>query len=222
MNGFQLKCYLNCLANHSLLYILIILLIILILFFIGYFYSKNAKFIMAGQGFITTVIALNFVSMKCDTFNVIWLYLGVITIGGVLLWIANNYVLKLCQNVNKDSKMLSQFESQYKVKINIVSTDNVKAFVFRGKIFITNGLLNLLKSNELKAVLAHEVYHVRNSPNKLLSSILAITSLTFKTHNDDFSADTFAAKIAGRENLIKAFRKLRIINCEKRINRLIS
>jgi heat shock protein HtpX len=175
---------------------------------------------LTAQMATTFVIALNFIAMKCDTFQLIWLYFGIVFGGVFLIWTAKRFVHQQCQDIIEKPRHLSQFEERFNVEIKVLDSQKIKAFVFQNRIYVTMGLLERLDNDELNAVLAHEVYHVRNSPNKLLSSILALTSLTFKRHNDDTQADEFAARKMGRKSLISAFRKLEIIDSEKRIKKL--
>ncbi|UCD13746.1 MAG: hypothetical protein JSW60_09360, partial [Thermoplasmatales archaeon] len=59
-----------------------------------------------------------------------------------------------------------------------------------------------------------------HSPNKFLSSILALTSLTFHRYRDEHFADRYAAKIVGIHNLINALKKLEIKDYVKRARKL--
>ena len=192
------------------------------MFLIVYLFTRQAKMMLSAQMGTTSVIALNFVAMKCDTFQLIWLYLGIVFGGVFLIWTAKHFVSLQCQDSIYTPRLISAFEDRFNVNIKVLPTQKIKAFVFQNKIYITMGLLERLDKDELNAVLAHEVYHLRNSPNKLLSSILAITSLTFKRHNDDPRADEFATRVIGTKPLISAFRKLQIIDSQKRILHLSS
>ena len=222
MKGFQLQCYFNCLTQSGIIYLISILIILTILFIIGYMFIRKPKLILTAQMITTVVIGLNFVSMKCDTFQLIWIYLGLVFGGGLLIWTAKRHISLQCQDTINTPNFISKFEKKFNVNVRVLPLQRIKAFVYQDTIYITMGLLERLNQNELEAVLAHEVYHVRNSPNKLLSSILALTSLTFKRHNDDFKADKFASKSMGANSLISAFRKLEIVDREDRINKLFT
>lgn len=222
MDAFQFDCYLYCLTQHGLIYILLIFIGILALLFVLYKYTKNVRFIMTAQVFTTGTIILNFVSMKCETFNLIWLYIGFVFFGGFLIWSGKRYVSTQCKQSLHTPRFISDFQKKYNVKVKVLPSEKIKAFVYRKTIYVTVGVLQRLNTAEIEAVLAHEVYHVRNSPNKLFSSILALTSLTFKRHNDDPMADKYAASVMGKEPLINAFKKLEIIDGEERIRRLAS
>ena len=76
--------------------------------------------------------------------------------------------------------------------------------------------------DEVKAVVAHELYHLNHSPNKFLSSLLALASLTFRRFNDEHKADLYAVKTSGIKNLICALKKLQIKDAGKRIKKIYS
>jgi len=55
-----------------------------------------------------------------------------------------------------------------------------------------------------------------------MSSLLALTSLTFRRFSDEYSADYYAASFSGSDNLINALKKLNIKYSKKRIKLLSS
>jgi heat shock protein HtpX len=135
--------------------------------------------------------------------------------------IAKQYIdLQLSRNIVTSIPCLSEIKQQFKINIHIIDTQKIKAFTHRKKIYLSVGLLERLNDDELKAVVAHEIYHLKHSPNKFLSSLLALASLTFRRFNDEHSADRYAAKTAGIHNLINALRKLEIKNYKERARRL--
>ena len=175
---------------------------------------------MSAQTIATMMITLNFISMTCETFNMFWLYIGIVLSGGILFWTARHLVSRQCSVALRPPDFISQFEDEFDVRIRLLPSQKIKAFVHQNNIYITMGLVERLELPELRAVIAHEVYHVRNSPNKVLSSFLAVTSLTFKRHNDDPAADKFAAELIGKEHLIQAFKTLQIVDGETRSRKL--
>ena len=83
-------------------------------------------------------------------------------------------------------------------------------------------MIERLEKDEIRAVIAHEVYHLRYSPNKIISSLLALASFSFYHYSDEFSADKYAANMTSKESLINALKKLDIKDSEKRIKNLSS
>jgi heat shock protein HtpX len=113
-----------------------------------------------------------------------------------------------------------KLEHLFNVPINIIDTQKIKAFTYQKSIYLSVGLLERLEQDEVKAVIAHEIYHLNNGRNKFLSSFLALTSLTFLRYDDEHHADRYAADIAGIHNLANALKKLEIKDYEKRIEKL--
>ncbi len=222
MKAFQLQCYISCLSAAGLLYVFLALIFVAVLFFIFYLFTKNVKFMFTTQMVTTAVIALNFISMRCEVFQLTWFYIGIVTFGGFLLWTTKHYVSSQCENTIPPPKYISKFETEFNTRIKILTTQRIKAFVYKNEVYLSVGLLERLNGDELRAVIAHEKYHIKHSPNKLFSSVLALTSLTFRRHNDDFKADKYAAEIVGATHLISALRNLEIINGDARIKKLAS
>jgi heat shock protein HtpX len=152
-------------------------------------------------------------------FNWLWIYLGIILIGSLLIFIIK---LLLDKDINESIigslSYIYEFEREFNVPIKIIDSQRLKAFHYRRKIYLSIGLIERLDRDELKAVIAHEIYHLKYSPNKIISSILAISSLTFKRFNDEKSADRYAVGISGLDNFINALKKLNIKDSEKRIS----
>jgi heat shock protein HtpX len=170
---------------------------------------------------MTALIFLNLLSMDCHMYDWFWYYLSIIVLGsiGILLVkkIVDNYIDK---HVLKNSSFLSEFEEEFNAPIKIIDSQKIRAFVYNKTIFLSVGLLEILTQDEIRAVIAHEVYHLYYSPNKIISSILALSSLTFKRYKDEYLADRFAADLTGLEHLCNALEKLQIKDYKKRIAQL--
>ena len=64
------------------------------------------------------------------------------------------------------------------------------------------------------------MYHLQHSPNKFLSSLFALASLTFLRYKDEHLADQYAAKTVGVHHLISALKKLEIRDYQKRARKV--
>ena len=221
MNGVE--CFLNCIVESGLLYPLMGLIAVTILFLLMFVIKRNYESLLVSQSSLTVIISLNLFSMNCYMFAWVWIYLGIILIGTLLMGVAKRYLdLQLDRNTIRLSPYLSKIKQQFKVDISILDTQKIKAFTYKNRIYLSVGLLERLEKDEILAVVAHEVYHLNHSPNKFVSVLLALSSLTFRSFNDEHHADKYAAKTFGSNNLINALKKLQIKDAEKRIRKLSS
>jgi heat shock protein HtpX len=221
MNGIE--CFVYCIVEAGLLLPLTGLIAITGICLFLFIIKRNYESLLVSQSTMTAVISLGLFSMKCDMFTWLWIYLGIILIGTVLMGLAKLFIdLRLSGNTIRLPGFLSEIGQQFKVDINLLDTQKIKAFTYKNKIYLSAGLLEQLGRDEIKAVVAHEVYHLKHSPNKFLASLLAITSLTFRRFNDEHQADRYAVKTSGIHNLINALSKLQIKDAGKRMRKLYS
>jgi len=84
-----------------------------------------------------------------------------------------------------------------------------KAFAAGRSIFISIGLLETLDDDELKAVLAHEAWHIRHNSGMPFLSRLALMAFSSTSDTElEEQADHFAAKIVGSAALFSARNKV--------------
>jgi Zn-dependent protease with chaperone function len=216
-----IECFIYCINATGFLYPLIGLIILILLSLIIYYKRRNYESLLASQFTMTIMISFNLYIMNCDMYNWIWIYLGIILIGILSIGIIGIYLdLKLDKHSFELPQLFREIEQFWKVEIRILDTNRIKAFTFKNKIYLSVGLLERLEKDEIKSVVAHEVYHLHHSPNKFLSSFLALTSMTFHRFNDQHLADRYAVKTIGFLNLVNAFKKLQIKDADIRIKKL--
>ena len=176
---------------------------------------------VAGQAAAASAIVVGIVSMNCAMFEWIWAYLGVVSFGLLTLSLVR-YCLTREGETNHTglSSYVATLEAQFGIPIRVLDTQKIRAFAHRRAAYLSVGLLERLDEDEVTAVIAHEAYHVKHSPSKLVSSLAALSSLTFVPYNDEHSADQYAADIAGKDTLARALRKLEIVGGEQRIEDL--
>ena len=217
----DIECFFFCITESGLIYPLMGLIAITAICLFMFIIKRNYESLLASQSFMTVIISLNLFSMNCHMFTWIWIYLGIILIGTILMGLVKLYLdLKLDRDTITLPQYLSEIRQQFKLDIRILDTQKIKAFIYQKKIYLSVGLLERLDKDEIKAVVAHEMYHLNHSPNKFLSSILALTSLTFRRLNDEHHADRYAAKTVGINNILNALKKLGISNYETRARKL--
>jgi len=218
-----LECYISCLFESKIILPIIIMIGLIFIFLLRFIKKRNFESILISQTLMTGLITISLISMSCDMFNWLWIYLGIILIGSLMIFIIKNLLDDdLDKNTINSLSFTHEFEKEFNVSIQIIETQKTKAFHYRKRIYLSIGLLERLEKEEIKAVIAHEIYHLKYSPNKIISSLLAISSLTFRRFSDEKSADKYAVKKTGINNLINALKKLNIKNYDKRISRLSS
>jgi len=183
---------------------------------------KRFEFLIAGQAGMASAIVVGFVSMHCPMFQWIWAYLGAVSFGLLTLSLVRYCVThKGHANHAGVSSYIATLEAQFGIPIRVIDTQRIWAFAHRRAAYLSVGLLERLDKEEVTAVVAHEAYHVKHSPSKLVSSLAALSSLTFVPYNDEHSADQYAADVAGKDTLARALRKLEIAGGEQRIKDLL-
>jgi heat shock protein HtpX len=216
-----IECFFSCLYGSGLWLLVSILTVMTLVLFIAFGVNRGYKPLVGGQGALSVVIATSLFSMECYMMQWLWAYMGIV-IGGTLLMVlarhrANKHFSK---NAFAGSAILPDIEARFGVPIHIIDSQRVRAIAYRGRIYLSVGLLERLDRDEVMAVVAHELYHLDRSPSKLLSSLLALTSLTFFKYSDEYSADEYAADVVGADSLIRALDKLEIRDSEDRVDRL--
>jgi Zn-dependent protease with chaperone function len=182
---------------------------------------KRFELLIAGQAGMASAIVVGFVSMNCPMFQWIWAYLGAVSFGLLTLSLVRYWLTRKDQMKHAGiSSYVATLEAQFGIPIRVIDTQIIRAFAHRRAAYLSVGLLERLDKDEVTAVVAHEAYHVKHSPSKLVSSLAALSSLTFVPYNDEHSADQYAADVAGKDTLARALRKLEIAGGEQRINDL--
>lgn len=216
-----LDCYIDCIVDANLVIPVLILFGIVAIILAFFIHNRRYELLLGAQFIMSFIISINLLYMNCYMHAWIWVYLGIILIGSIIIvlikYIIDRYINK--KTIGSIS-YLTDIEEEFNVNINIIDSPVVRAFVFLKRIYISIGLIERLEKNEIRAVIAHEVYHLRHSPNKIISSLLAIASLSFYRYSDEYAADKYAANLTSKQSLINALRKLDIKDAEKRIKNL--
>jgi len=171
---------------------------------------------------VTASIVFGLVSMNCPMYQWIWIYSGSVSSGILALTLVRYWVAKEAyKNTVPLSSYVLPLEKEFGIPVRVIDTQKMRAFVHGKAAYLSVGLLEHLNWDEVRAVVAHEVYHLKHSPNKLISSLLALSSLTFRPYDDEHLADKYAAKIAGEHNLARALEKLEIAGSVQRIKDIL-
>lgn len=216
----DILCYLQCISLTIWQYVMLGTTVLMIASFIALFFKQRYLFVLFIQGCATFLILFNILVMRCAMFQLIWIYLGIISIGALLITVGKYYITSQMRDIVPNTSYIDEISSALKVPIKILNASRIRAFAYKKTVYLSVGLLEMLDQNEIKGVAAHEAYHVKYSPDMLHASFFALASFTFIRWNDELLADRYAASIVGVESLSGALRKLEIKNWERRIGRL--
>ncbi len=220
----NLTCFVSCLqgANTFNFFVLSSALIILSMILVRKlegFESKLRLFVFANISALFNIplvfYSMNY-TMKCDSslLNIYGIYLLLIPAVFLLSMTLYGRLLVRKYGIIGSEKILpwiGEFVGDLvDAEVYILNTAIPKAFAMGRKIFVSGGLLEILSREELKAVLAHEAYHVKNRKASLLKGISMMTFLPYVIGKDmELAADEFASAVVGREHLESARKKLR-------------
>lgn len=154
---------------------------------------------------------MSLASMDCYMSSWIWGYLGLVMLGTMLIAaLRHRNHRRLIRDSLGSFPALSDLEREFGVAITVLDSQKVRAVAHKGTVYLSVGLLEKLDDEELRAVVAHEVYHLRRSPSRLVSLLLALTSLTFVRYRDEEAADAYAADVVGPDAIARALATLEI------------
>jgi Zn-dependent protease with chaperone function len=183
--------------------------------------TKKPHHMFLSQMVTTFAVVEGFRQMTCSMAAYVWIYFGMISGAMVFLGFVNVTFSKRIRNLEiRDAHFLRGLSAELGCEIFLLDTQKIKAFTHRGRIYLSVGLVELLEPKEIKAVAAHELYHVKNTPNRFMANSLALASLWLKSYRDEANADRYSAELAGKDNLISALEKLNVKGHKKRARKL--
>lgn len=218
----ELVCYAECVNNSELLPLIVLLISASILLFIFYLKTKtpiNRVISFTGtQITMVGAIAATFSTMECSRMFTIEMYLLYVLIStGIMLFLPGSYYKILIRRYN--ARPISEIVDWVGEFVNTLASDSKvyyfdsaipKAFASGKAIFISIGMLEMFDKQELKAVLAHEAWHLRhNNKTPILRQLSLMTFTKYRSEQElEVMADRFAEEIVGTEVLESARAKL--------------
>ncbi len=215
----ELNCYGTCFTLSAPFIALLVVISIALLSASLMLRRPKQKLItfVSSQAVVFLSVALTFYLMDCSYMLTLYLYLGyaitsTVLIFGVLRYYDRIMVRRLdAKPMGSIMKWAQEFVDnlvQVQAKLYYFDSAIPRAFASGKSIFVSIGLLELLNDEELKAVLAHEAWHIFNNSQTPYPKQLAF--MTFSSSESEFEnmADRFAAEIAGRGALTSARSKV--------------
>ena len=177
--------------------------------------QKLFTFVSAQFAVLLAILA-TFYIMQCSEMLTAYLYFIYVVISTVLIFgVLRFYDRILIKRLDaKPIASIMEWGQEYVDKLTSASVyyyDSAvpKAFAAGRSIFVSVGLLEVLDDNELKAVLAHEAWHIRNNSRTPFLKQLSLMTFSYQSESElEDMADSFAARIAGNEALVSARNKL--------------
>ncbi|MCE8423395.1 MAG: M48 family metalloprotease [Candidatus Methanoperedens sp.] len=216
----EINCFGFCLRLSELAPYVALLIVIAIALFAARLIIKRPEqkllTLIGAQLAILSAIAAAFYLMKCSDMLTIHLYLAyagisLFLIFGVLRFYDRIMIKRLGARPAREMIGWTQEFVDKLTNATVYYYDSAvpKAFAAGRSIFLSLGLLELLNDDEIKAVLAHESWHIRNNSRMPFLKQLALMTFSPQRETDiEDLADYFAAKIAGSDALFSARSKL--------------
>ncbi len=161
-------------------------------------------------------IATTFYIMNCSEMLSLYLYFAYVAISTVLIFGTLRYYDRLmikrleAKPAGSILKWTQEFVDKLtSARVYYFESAVPKAFAAGRSIFISIGLLELLDEDELRAVLAHEAWHIKHNSGMPFISQLALMAFSSSSEPElEDQADHFAARIAGSAALYSARNKV--------------
>lgn len=218
----EAECYIACIHNSGFLPLIWISLILALLLFSIYFKAvkpmTRLSSLAAGQLLIISAIAAAVRAMQCSQMLSIEIYLGYVTLSTAFILLLPRVYYKILIK-RYDARLITEimdwpegFVNDLGTKATIYYYDSAipRAFASGKAIFLSLGILELVEVHELKAILAHEAWHIRHNNRTPILRQLAVMSFMRNRSEDELEilADMFAEKIAGKSALESARAKI--------------
>jgi heat shock protein HtpX len=208
----SIECTIACLKSSPLFIPTILVSAGFFISVIGYFATKNSltglRFYWLANVFALINAPVVFFSMSCDMLWFMRVYfIYAMTAIAILLLAPTVYKLYL-RRVYGYARDVELEKLVGIEKVFVFNSALPKAFTLGKEVFISAGMLDILDGDELKAVLAHEKFHVVQNATPLLGRLKVLTFLPISPEKLEIMADEYAASIVGRDALERAKKKI--------------
>lgn len=213
----EIICYGTCIKAADMVIPIAILLGFAAMLFAAFVLARNKKYSLAtfssAQIVMILVFVMVFIAMECSRMFTINAYIIYALLSGLIVFLIPRFfdrILVRRLNAHPVSELIQwpqDFVNNLVHAARVYYFDSAypKAMASGNSIFISVGMLESFGDDELKAVLAHEAWHVRH--NKKTPFLRQLSYMTFLPHHEDgleAMADAFASKIAGAAALNSA------------------
>ena len=218
----EIRCYVICITGSGLLPLIGVQIFLALLFFI--FYLKARKPLLRIFSFIATqlfmlfAIGTIFSAMRCSQMLTIEIYTAYVILSTLAVIFLPKVYYKILIKRYK-AKPLTDIIDWPQAFVNTLTEEAKvyyydsaipRAFISGKIIFLSMGMLELMDDLELKAILAHEVWHLRHNNEMPVLRQLSLMTFTKNRSKDELEilADTFAGEIVDMSAVESARAKL--------------
>ncbi len=218
----EIECYITCITDSGFVPLIGLQIFLSLLFFI--LYLKARKPLIRVSSFIAAQLSMLFVigtvvsAMQCSQMLTIEIYtVYAVTSTVVIMFLPGVYYKILikryrAQPIEDIMDWPQTFVNTLTEKAKVYYYDSAvpRAFASGKGIFLSMGMLELMDDLELKAILAHEVWHLRHNNKTPLLRQLSLMTFTKNRSEDELEilADIFGGEIVSRSAIESARSKL--------------
>ena len=218
----ELECYIACVTGSDLLPLIGVQILLIFLFFSLYLKSRTPAIRLFS--FIATQLSMVFFigtivsAMQCSEMLTIEIYTAYVVISTVIIMllprIYSRILIKkysaqpIADIIDWPQKFVNSLTEG--AKVYYYDSAVPKAFASGKSIFLSMGILELMSDLELKAILAHEIWHLRhNNKTPILRQLSLMTFTKNRSENElELLADIFAGETVSEDAVKSAREKL--------------
>jgi heat shock protein HtpX len=216
----EIDCYITCITGSGLLPVIGIEAFLALIFFT--FYLKIGKPVLrltsfiAAQLFMVLLIGTVISAMQCSQMLTIEIYTAYAILSTLIVMLLPRVYYKIlirkysAQPITDIIDWPQAFVNDLAEGAKVYYYDSaVPAAFASGKcIFLSIGMLELMDEQELKAVIAHELWHIRHNNRTPLLRQLSFMTFTKNRSEDELEllADAFAGEVVS-ESAVKSARE---------------
>lgn len=213
------ECFISCFLSSNFMVFTFVLVLLAFFSAIGYFISRDGmskvKYYWLLNVFVLSSVLLVYLTMSCDMLwflKIYFIYVGFATV--FLLIMPSIYRVYLSKRFSLErfvemENVLKEFSGSAKARLYIFGSAVPKAFTVGKNVFISAGMADLLEIEEIKAVTAHEAFHVNQNKYPFLNNFKILTFILLPDTQLEASADSYAERIVGKEILQRAKTRVR-------------
>jgi len=218
----EIDCYIECIKGSHLLPLVVAEISLALLLFA--FYLKTRKpiirifSIITAQLFMLFAIGTIISAMRCSQMLTIEIYTAYVVLSTLVIILLPRVYYRILIKKYKAKPIIDimdwpqNFVNTLNEKSKVYYYDSAipRAFASGKMIFLSIGMLELMNDLELKAILAHEVWHLRHNNQTPLLRQLSLMTFTKNLSEDELEnlADTFAGEIVSKDAVESARAKL--------------